>query len=129
VGGSLYLQIGSHNLTLTASTSGSGSGVYQLPVSASNPLVITFAEVENFVQTISTALGTGNLSLPTTFPNGTPTSSASLSIQKLAVDTVNGLFSLQVSLSLGTNGWTPFPGLTIQGLGLSVLRTNGRDQL
>lgn len=132
VSGSLYLTIGSLDLTLTADTSSSGSRVYRLPVTPGNPLVITFADVQTFVSAISSQLGAASaITVPSTLPNNSSLlANTSLSLEKLAVDTIKGLFALQVSLTLGgSNGWTPFTGLTIQKLGLSVLRTNGTDQL
>ena len=120
----VVLEIGSHTLTLTTQP-GSNSGIYRLPVSSTNPLIITFADVQNFLTSVTTAIG---VTLPTTFPDTAHSQIAnfSLSIEKLAVDTNRHLFTLAVSANLN---FTLLPGLTVDKVALAVLCTNGVDQL
>jgi hypothetical protein len=116
---SLIVQVGSHSFTLTKASS--LSGVYRLPVSRTNPFTITLDDVKSFAD----AVGVGSNNVPTSWPNGDPITGG-LSLYKLAVDTDRKLMALDIAFTLN---FTPIPGLTVQEVGLSVVRTDGVNPL
>lgn len=113
VGFSITVTIGSTELTLNQIP---GGGVYRLPVSKSNPLVVTYDDLSDFIKNFSYGL-----TLPTQFPNGDPISS-SLAVSCFAVDTINKTFEFDFMANVQ---WTIFDGLTFNALGLDIQRTNG----
>jgi hypothetical protein len=116
---SLVVTVGSHEFTLTKAST--ASGIYRLPVSRDAPITITLDDIKSFADTV----GIGASKVPTKWPNGDPIT-GSLNLYKLAVDTDRKLFALDIAFTLN---FSPIPGLTINEVGLSVLRTNGVNGL
>lgn len=121
IGLSLIVVVGGHSFTLTKPTGTGRGGVYRLPVSRTNPFTLTLEDVQEFAD----ALHIGRDKVPTHWPNGAAITSG-LSLYKLAVDTDNKLFALDIAFTVE---FEPVPGLTIQEVGLSVLRTDGVHSL
>lgn len=120
VGLSLIVVVGGHSFTLTK-PSGSAGGIYRLPVSRDDPAMITLDDVKAFAG----AVGMSPSDVPTHWPNG-DLITGSLKVYKLAVDTTRKLFALDIAFSLQ---FTPFTGLTIEEVGLTVVRTDGVHSL
>jgi hypothetical protein len=118
---SLTLKVGSRSFTLTK---GSGpGGIYRLPVSRDDPFTITIKDVQDLAE----ATGIGRDNVPTRWPDGSEiTDDNSLNIYKLAVDVDRKLVDLEIAFMLN---FTLIKGLTVQEVGLSVLRTDGVTEL
>lgn len=104
---------------------------FTLTPSAANPGVYTLSPLPSgatFSLADITAFaglnGIAAANVPQTLPNGTPIT-GTLSLSKLAVNPVLGLFDVAASLSLGTAGWSLFPGFSINQIALNVQRTDG----
>jgi hypothetical protein len=121
---SITIKLGDLVLTLSKSTSGKsggGGGRYSLPATPDNPYTISYDAIKTFAGSV----GVGSL-VPTSWPNGKPIS-GDLNVSKLAIDTDLGLFELDISIP--SINFNPIPGLTIQSLGLNMLRTDGTTSL
>lgn len=113
---SLSITIGSQTFTLYELPT---DGIYKLPVSAGNPLSITYDDLQTLVSKLP-----GNPTLPKDFPNGTPINGA-LNLTRFVVDTNNKTFDFDLSLNLGDNGWSVIPGFSVDAIGLDIQRTDG----
>ncbi|MFZ2403582.1 MAG: hypothetical protein WAW41_00480 [Methylobacter sp.] len=113
---SLSVTIGTQTFTLYEQPI---DGIYKLPVSASNPLSISYEDLQALVSKLP-----GNPTLPTDFPNGTPINCA-LNLTRFVVDTNNKTFDFDLSLNLGDNGWPVIPGFSVDTIGLDIQRTDG----
>lgn len=116
---SLTVQVGSHTFTLTKGSA--PGGIYRLPVSRENPFRITLSDVQEFAD----AVGVGRDKVPTRWPDGSEIT-GSLNLYKLAVDTERKLAALDIAFELN---FSPVPGLRVQEVGLSVVRTDGAHVL
>jgi hypothetical protein len=114
---SLNIKLGSRSLTLTKSST--VSGIYRLPVAVDDPLKITMDDVSNFAKSLS-------IDVPTKWPDGSPIT-GSLNVSKLAVDIDRKLFAMDISVTLPN--FSPIPGLSIESVGLNLVRTDGIDSL
>lgn len=117
-GVTVTITIGSRSFTLTELPAG---GVYKLPVTAANPLTVTYAELNSFV----TGLNWG-LTLPTSIPNGTatgiPLATTALNLSRFVVDTNKKTFAFDIAM---VADWELFPGFTFNSVGLDIQRTDG----
>lgn len=113
---SLSITIGSQTFTLYELPT---DGIYKLPVSAGNPLSITYDDLQTLVSKLP-----GNPTLPSDFPNGTPINGA-LNLTRFVADTNNKTFDFDLSLNLGDNGWSVIPGFSVDAIGLDIQRTDG----
>jgi hypothetical protein len=123
LGFTLDLTVGTKNITLSTSSVTTTPHVFRLDATPANPLTVSLTDITSFLSSVESTLH-----IPPTWPNGQnidPT--LVFNITKLAVDTDNKLFAFNIAAS-GIN-FTPITGLTITGVGLSVLRTDGVTQL
>lgn len=115
----LTVKVGDHTFTLSRGSA--SGGIYRLPVSKANPFIITLKDVQDFAQ----AVGVGRENVPTKWPNGNPIT-GDLRLYKLAVDTDRKLAALEIAFVLD---FEAVPGLRVEEVGLSVVRTDGLHTL
>ena len=117
IGGSCTLQIGSASFDLSRTNiDGTLPGVYSLPATPANPIVITYADISSF------ATSAGVSGLPTSLPGIANLSATTLNINQLTVNTTLGLFSLDVTLNVT---FSLFQGLSLSKVGFLLKRTDG----
>jgi hypothetical protein len=116
IGFSITVTIGGTSLTLKELP----SGIYSLPVSVANPLVVTYADLKTFVANLP-----GSLAMPTDFPNGKPIA-GNLAVTAFAIDTTAKTFEFDFMVNIE---WEILKGLTVNSIGLDIQRSNGSDLL
>jgi len=117
---SIDITLGDNALTLTRPATGTGGGIYRLPVTKDKPYKITIEQIRKFVAGIDKDMAD---KLPQNWPGDTKIT-GELDITKLAVDLDKKLFALDIKVPLN---FTPITGLTVQSVELGIARTDGTD--
>jgi len=113
---SITVTIGGQLITLTRVPAIDGSQKFSL-VNSGSPIVVKVSDLVTYITSLASDLGLPTLPGVTIAPDDT------LTIERFTIST-GGFFDLGLTLALGAAGWTVFPGLTVNSLGLSVLHSN-----
>ena len=112
---SITVVIGGQALTLTRVPDVSGSQKFKLIDGP--PIVVTVADLKSYISTLAAGLGLPTLSGVTFGDDNFVT------ISRFTIST-GGFFDLDLTYSLGVDGWQVFPGFKVMSLGLAVLHSD-----
>jgi hypothetical protein len=112
---SITIVIGGQALTLTRVPDVSDSQKFKLIDGP--PIVVTVADLKTYISNLAVGLG-----LPT-LKGVTFGDDNFVTITRFTIST-GGFFDLDLTYSLGADGWQLFPGVKVMSLGLAVLRSD-----